>query len=352
MNTTPRGVVSYSRRSSDRDDLQTLSIEAQLDELRKLAATRGINLAEEFTESSSAREPGRPVFNEVMKQVRAGKIKGVLVWRLDRLARNMVDGGAIIYELSEGRLQEIVTPDETYTNTGDAKFVLAMQFGMAAKFTDDLSDNIKRGNRKVLEHGRVPGRVPLGYLKTQEHRNGRGAGSAYPDPERFDLVRRLWKEVLLGEESVSAVWRKARFDWGLTTVPTANELSRPISLTYVYHMLRNPFYAGVVVRDGVTYKAEHAPMVTVEEFERVQTVLGKHVPSPPAPHAIEFLYRGVLRCGHCSRHLVGERHEKQGHVYVYYRCGRRTQRYYRCPAPAVREAEVTEAVELGRLGQA
>jgi hypothetical protein len=60
-------------------------------------------------------------------------------------------------------------PEATYTGTGDAKFMLAMLFGAAAKYTDDLSDAVRHGNRSVLEKGKVPGPVPLGYMKTHEH---------------------------------------------------------------------------------------------------------------------------------------------------------------------------------------
>jgi DNA invertase Pin-like site-specific DNA recombinase len=108
-------VVIYARRSSDREDHQILSIEQQLDVLLELAADRGIDLAEELVENASAKDPGRPIFNDLIKKIRAGKGQGILVRRLDRLARNMVDAGEIIYEMTQGKLNEIVTPEATYT---------------------------------------------------------------------------------------------------------------------------------------------------------------------------------------------------------------------------------------------
>lgn len=210
----------YARRSSDREDHQILSIEQQVETLQRLAAERGVEIAEVMTESASAKDPGRPIFTDLIKKIRNGKVAGLLVWRLDRLARNMVDGGEIIYELSQGRLQEIITPDATYTGTGDAKFMLAMLFGAAAKYTDDLSAAVRRGNQDVLRKGQVPGPVPLGYVKTHEHELAPGSGTVIPDPERFELVKRLWQEVLGGATNMSDLWRKARNDWGLTTRPT------------------------------------------------------------------------------------------------------------------------------------
>ncbi len=334
--------VVYARRSSDSDDKQVLSIDSQLDELRRFAAARGLRIDDEFTESASARSPGRPIFSEIMKRLRTGSVKGILVWSLDRLARNMVDGGALIYVLSEGRLAEIITPEATYTNTGDAKFMLAMQFGAAAKYTDDLSDAVKRGNRKVVEMGKVPGGVPIGYLKTHEHELTPGAGTVVPDPERFDLVKRLWKEVASSNCSISSLWQEARDEWGLTTRPTGNVLAKPVSIANVYHLLRNPFYTGKVIRGGVAHQGEHAPMISEEEFERVQARFRKGAPAHPS-HA-HYLYSGLLHCGHCGRLLVGERHDKHGHTYIYYRCGRRRAGTYQCHAPAPREEDITEAV--------
>ena len=320
-----------------------MSLDSQVDELRRFAAERGLDVSEEFTESASARAPGRPIFADLMKRLRAGKVKSILTWRLDRLARNMVDGGAIIYELSEGRLEQIITPEATYTNTGDAKFMLALQFGAASKYTDDLSAAVRRGNKRVLEMGKVPGPVPLGYLKSHEHESSHGSGIVVPDPERFDLVKRLWKELLANPQSVMSLWRKARDEWGLTSRPTRNTLAHPITLTGLYAILRNPFYTGKLVRNGEVFRGEHAPMITQDEFDRVQTHF-KHPRARPRSGQIQFLYTGLLHCGHCGRMLSGERHEKHGHVYIYYRCGRRRDGYFRCNAPAVRESEVTEAV--------
>lgn len=122
-------VVLYACRSSEAEDRQALSIESQIGELRKLAKARGITIAAELTESASAREPGRLVFGKLLRDTTAGKVQGILCWKVDRLARNIVDGGEIIYELQRGRLKEIVTPEATCTSASDSKFLLAMLFG-------------------------------------------------------------------------------------------------------------------------------------------------------------------------------------------------------------------------------
>lgn len=332
--------IVYARRSTDSEDKQILSLDSQLDELRKFAASRGFDIVDELTESASARDPGRPVFNDLLRRVKAGEVQGILVWGLDRLTRNMVDGGQLIYELTEGHLKEIVTPETTYTNTGDAKFMMTMLFGAAAKYTDDLSAAVKRGRSAVFARGMVPGPVPLGYIKVHYTEGARGVGTVVPDPERFETVRRLWKEALAGTTNVSELWRRARHEWGLTTRPTKDGLAHPVALTNVYAILRNPFYAGKIVRNGDVLKGEHPPMITFDEYQRLQDVLKAKRGSEPAHPSHDFLYHGLLHCD-CGRALIGERHEKHGHTYTYYRCGRRKAGYYVCPSKAVREEDVT-----------
>lgn len=337
-------VVLYARRSMDRDDAQVLSIEQQINALRRLAVQRKIEIAEELTESASAKDPGRPVFGEILKRIRHGKVDGLLVWKLDRLARNMVDGGELIFHLSKGHLKEIVTPEATYTSTGDSKFMLAMLFGAAAKYTDDLSLAVRRGNEDALRRGKVPGPVPLGYLKTHDHERGRGAGTVIPDPERFETMKRIWQEVVRGETNIRKLWDRARSEWGLTMRPTRGTLARPVGLGNLYGLLRNPFYAGRISHGGVIYKGEHPPMVTVEQFEEAQRRLGRNgAKGDPRAHH-DLLYRGLLVCGDCGRHYVGEEHRKNSHVYRYYRCDRRKPGSYVCPSHEVREQDVTESI--------
>ena len=81
----PTSLVLYARKSTDTEDKQILSIPAQLDELRAFAERSGATITRELTESCSAREPGRPVFSSLMKEVEAGRVKGILCWKVEVL---------------------------------------------------------------------------------------------------------------------------------------------------------------------------------------------------------------------------------------------------------------------------
>src|SRR5262249_23767488 len=103
----------YCRKSSEAEDRQILSIVSQPVDLERLAEQRGICIAQIFIEAKSAKAPGRPVFNDMLRRLELGEAQGVLCWKLDRLARNPIDGGNVIWAITEGRL-EIITPSQEY----------------------------------------------------------------------------------------------------------------------------------------------------------------------------------------------------------------------------------------------
>jgi hypothetical protein len=100
----------YARKSTDVEDKQVLSIEAQLQELRDFAKRENIEIVCEFVEKQSAKIPGRPIFNNMISQIEKGFANGILAWHPDRLARNSVDGGRIIYLVDEKKLEFLKFP--------------------------------------------------------------------------------------------------------------------------------------------------------------------------------------------------------------------------------------------------
>jgi site-specific DNA recombinase len=139
-----------------------LSIESQISELRRLAEKQGLSAVEILTEARSAKAPGRPVFNDMMQRIYRGEAQGVICWKLDRLARNPIDGGAVIWALKQHGI-EIITPTQTFRQADDNTILMYIEFGMAQKYIDDLSRNVKRGLRTKAEKGWYPTSPPLGY---------------------------------------------------------------------------------------------------------------------------------------------------------------------------------------------
>ena len=153
----------YVRKSTDVEDKQILSVEAQIVELRKYAADNNMQIAGVIVEKQSAKKPGRKKFNAMMKDIEAGKANGILSWHPDRLARNSVDGGHIVYLLDQSLLVALKFPTFWFENTSQGKFMLSMAFSQSKYYVDNLSENTKRGLRQKVRRGEMPGVAPIGY---------------------------------------------------------------------------------------------------------------------------------------------------------------------------------------------
>ncbi len=312
-----RQIAIYVRKSTESEDRQVLSIDSQINELKAFAANERLTVSKVFTESRSAKAPGRPVFNELFRMVQRGKFDSILCWKLDRLARNPVDGGAVIWAIEEKKLSQIITPQRAFVNTGNDKFWMQLEFGMAKKYVDDLSDNVKRGLRAKLEKGWQPGIAPFGYL------NDIIKKTIIPDPERFTLVRELWALILTGNYSVQAVLRIATEKLGLRTRQFRRMGGNPIAHSTIYKIFTSPFYYGAIRHDNELYEGSHAPMVTKSEFDRVQYILGLR--GKPRPIKRQFAFTGLIKCGECGCAITAEHkiNRRYGYEYDYYHCTKR-----------------------------
>jgi DNA invertase Pin-like site-specific DNA recombinase len=350
--------VIYARKSTESEDRQVLSIDSQVQELRALAKQRGVAISEVLTETKSAKAPGRPVFGQLMRRVHNGRVRSILCWKMDRLARNHLDTGAILQALADGQLEQVVTSDRTYTRDGNDRFMGNFELGMATKYIDDLRANVKRGNRARFARGWLNHNPPLGYLLDPVSK------TIVKDPERFDLVRRMFDLVLTRAMRPTEVLRTANAKWGFRTRRYKRMGGCPMARSTLFKMLGDPFYTGIIrLRTGETYPGAHPAMLTYEEFQRLQEILGR--PDRPRPQRHAFAFTGILKCGYCGASVTAEEHVKRnGKRYVYSRCTRR-KRGVVCAEPAVSEPNleaqfgdkfkrlaVPERVKAWMIGQA
>lgn len=341
----PRGVFAYVRRSSEPDDRQILSNESQVKELTDFAQKRGLEISKVFQESRSAKTPGRPILNEMLDRIERGEAKCILCWKLDRLARNPVDGGRISWMLQQGVITSIQTPEREYL-PADNVILMSVELGMANQFVRDLSHNVVRGMKTKVAKGWRPCLAPLGYLndKTKDQ----GERDIIADSERFDVVRRLWDLMLSGAYTVPQIWRIAQDDLHLITPKRKKIGGKPVSINAVYSLFTNVFYTGKFEYNGQLYQGSHTPMVTEDEFWRVQTILGKKGRTRPKHH--HFPFTGLIVCGECGGMITAEEHVKANkgdgrvHNYCYYRCSKRRPGV-KCAQPAIPSAELERQIE-------
>ena len=220
----------YARKSTDTEEKQVLSIEAQLCELRLFAQKENLTIKEELIEKMSAKTPGRPIFNQMVERIEGGEAQGILAWHPDRLARNSVDGGRIIYLLDSEKLQYLKFPTFWFDNTPQGKFMMSIAFGQSKYYIDNLAENIKRGFRQKLRRGEWPSKAPFGY------KNDKALRKVVLDPNTAPFIKRLFEAYASDQVSLLQLKQLAP-QWGLLSLS-----GRVLEKQEIHRILTNPFF--------------------------------------------------------------------------------------------------------------
>ena len=188
----------YCRKSTDEKERQVLSISAQLSITREVVRRHGIEVVEELTESRSAKTPGRPIFDRMMNDLEAGKVHGLIAHKPDRLSRNDTDSARIIQLMSSG--VDFVFADTPVVNNAMGRANLGMQFVWAKFYSENLSEEVKKGLREKFKQGMWPTYAPLGYLNRD--------GKILVDPEKASLISKAFEWFASNEFSVETLAQK------------------------------------------------------------------------------------------------------------------------------------------------
>lgn len=311
----------YARKSSESEDRQIQSIDDQVNRLKQLASELDLNICKTYTEAKSAKKPdNRPIFKKMLDKIENGKFDGILCWQINRLSRNPKDSGDIQWMLQQNKIKSIQTIDKEYLPE-DNVLLFSVETGVANQFVIDLSKNVKRGLQKKIEDGWKPGVAPMGYL------NNLSDHTIEIDPERFNLIRKAWDLMLTGNYTVPQILHKLNNEWGFRTVKRKRSGGKPMAMSGLYKIFTNIFYAGMFYHKEMLYKGKHKPMITPEEYDQTQIILGRK--GKPRPKKHSFAFTGVFHCGECGCLHTAQRKEKiikeTGELkkYTYYHCTRR-----------------------------
>jgi len=288
----------YARKSSESEDRQMASIEDQIAEAKKLVEKYNINVVDIISESKSAKEPGRIGFNTMLKRIHRGEAQGILTWKLNRLARNPIDGGQISWMLQQNIIKHIQTFERDY-NPSDNVLLMQLEFGMANQYVKDLSLDIKRGMRQKAERGWYPlAGLPIGYIHKPKFVLGMD-DEIVPNEEQFHILKKLWKLFLTGNYSVADIKRKG------DVMGLRNKSKKICSKNTYYYIFSNEFYCGYYNwrdKDGniIRYKGNHKLVISPLEFQKVQIILHGRHNSVTKERKYDFPYRGIIKCGECG----------------------------------------------------
>lgn len=310
-------IAIYVRKSTESEDRQVQSLDDQLKILQEIAVREGFSVVEIISESKSAKEPGqRPGFKTLIELIELGKIEGILTWHINRLTRNLVDGGQIAHLLSAGTLQMIRTPDRTFRSE-DNVLLLAIENGVATSYIHDLSKAVRRGMDSKAAKGWIPGKPPVGYKNNAETRE------IDLDPVRAPLVRKAFEIALTRSSSVAEITREMK-RLGLTG-RSKKRSAKALSNAAIHKILKNPFYCGTPSYKGTIIAGAHQPLVTKSEFDLVQINL-KRLGNPKHRSEIPPAFAGTFKCKECRAAIVFESKTKTiaksgaTTTYGYYHC--------------------------------
>ena len=330
--------IAYVRKSEERKERQILSHSAQIRKIKEAFPDLKIVKWME-AESQSAFKPGRPLFNEMLELIKNGKADGIVSYHPNRLSRNEIDSANLTY-LLRGALKDLKFCTYNFDNSAEGIMMLQMVMNQGQYESSKQGRDVKRGMEEKATTGEKPGRVPPGYKKVAKldasgnviirPKDNKVVTQTGRDPERYDDVKRMWSMLLSGSYTPNEIWRIATEEWDFTTPKTEKTGGIPLPKSAIYRIFTNPFYAGYITHNGVMHKGSYDPMVTWEEFQLVQNILGSrgnhHV------NSFEYAYSGMIRCGICNCSVVPRyitkfvKTENKYVTYVYYYCSRTSKK--------------------------
>jgi DNA invertase Pin-like site-specific DNA recombinase len=348
INMTPAGSVPeltttaryclYARKSTEQDELQALSIDSQIKEMLAMAARDNLNVVEVRRESHSAKESGqRPVFNQLLQDIRVGMFTGLIAWDPSRISRNAGDLGSVVDLMDSKHLVDIRTHGQRFTNSPNEKFLLMILCSQAKLENDHKGENVRRGLRAKCEMGFRPGVSPLGYMQDSTQRKGQKR--IIKDPERAHIIKEMFEKIANEDTSCRSlfVWLVER---GVTT-----RNGKRVALSAIQRMMRDTFYYGEFeypVGSGVWYQGAYEPIITKELFLAAQANL-RVGQKRRLPGIKERDYSRMFLCGACGSGICAQDKYKQCkngnvHHYVYYNCTRFKDKF--CKQRPIREEEI------------
>ncbi len=336
-NIKPRNAIIYLRVSTE-EQVDNYSLATQEDICRKEALRRGYNVVEIFKEEGRSAKSitGRPMLIKMLEYCRKNKknLSALFVYRLDRLSRQTIDFLAIRKKLSECEIS-LVSASEPTGNSPTEKFVETMLAGFAQMDNDVKSERSRNGLRARFLAGIYTGPAPLGYRK--EH------GYIVKDQEMFETVKKAWDLMETGSKTLREIAQVMNY-WGLRQSFKGKQY--PLRVQNVGRLFRNKFYMGILVSDRhiEEVKGQHPPMITEQQFYKVQAILDGRNTNITIPigkrnkEHEDFPLRRIVTCGKCGGILTGAWSKGKYARYAYYFCR------YRCVNKSIPKDEVEQAL--------
>jgi site-specific DNA recombinase len=316
-------------RVSSRDQLETdydddgLSIAGQRERGAQKATEYHAAVVDEYIErAESAKTNDRPALTAMLRRIKEQRdVDYVIVWKVDRFARNRRDDANMLFEIEMAGAR-LISATENIDQTPAGRLMHGMLASFAEYYSRNLANEVIKGATEKAKRGGTPNRAPLGYLNVREQLpQGGEVRTVVIDPERGPIITWAFETYATGLYSLSdiAVLLELR---GLCSRGSRRQAPQPLNLCRVHELLSNPYYARIVTYRGKQYPGRHKPLVSRELFDQVQAVLAAHRQSGERDRKHQHYLKGTIRCGTCGCRLVYSRNKGNGGIYEYFVCPR------------------------------
>ena len=321
--------IIYARVSSTEQENGGFSIPAQIKLLNEYALKNNFKVIREFIDVETAKMAGRENFSEMIQYLqRNPDVKTILCEKTDRLYRNFADYVTIDklgLDLHLVKENELLNKD----SKSHQKFIHGIKVLMAKNYTDNLSEETRKGQTEKAEQGNYPSNAPLGYKNCHEKKEGRDCKFIDVDETSAPIIKKIFNLYSTGNYSLEMITKIAHND-GLRTKKGNN-----VGRATLHKTLHNPIYYGTFQWGKKLYKGTHTPLITKELFDAVQEAFGGL--NKPKLTKKQFAYSGLMVCGVCGCAITAE---IQKGKHIYYHCtGYKSKD--KCNSRFVREEELT-----------
>jgi site-specific DNA recombinase len=335
--------VSTKEQARTGGGAEGYSIPAQRGACHVKAAQLGAVIQGEYVDAGeSAKTADRDDLQRMLQDIKEMRPDYVIVHKVDRLARNRADDIAINLLLKKYDVT-LVSCTENIDDTPSERLLYGLLAELAQFYSGNLAQEVMKGLLRKAEEGGTPFRAPLGYVNRREMRDGAEYSWVEPDASRADIIRWCFGQYATGEWSGINLTLAAQAK-GLATRPTPAKPAQPISLNGMYHLLRNPYYMGVVAYQGIHYEGKHPPLAEPDVWLAVQDNLAAHAHRGEKDRVHPHYLRGSIFCSACGARLVYSENKGRGGTYLYYFCVKRKLKANNCTRPAMRLEKIEDGI--------
>lgn len=334
--------VSSASQTRRAESEEGFSIEAQREACARKAKELEADVAREYVVRGKTGTEANAVLDELLTDLGNGAPDYVVVYKLDRLARDRRIDVETAFAIRTSGAQ-LVSVLEQIDETPAGQLLHGVLASVNEFYSRDMVQRILDGSTRKAKDGGTPIRAPLGYLNKQRIEGRNDIRWVEVDEERAPLVQWAFTAYATGEYTLEQLVEEM-YERGLRSRPTNSKPPGKVGRSTIARMLQNPYYVGTVRYRGNEYEGKHPTFIPRPIYDQVQAVLATHNLAGDKHWRHGHYLKGTVFCRYCgSRLRFTQVRGRRGGTYRYFMCGGRHQGK-KCRLPYLPEHDVEEAV--------